>query len=275
MNQGTTSPKRGSTRLGQGSVDDREPQTDQRKGVQSVELAFTILRVLEAADRPLALKDLADRLSMSTSKVHHYLVSLVRSGVLRQRVEGTYDLGPFALQLGLSALKRIDSVERGIEVARALRDETGDAVFVTVWGSHGPTIIRYFEGEQLLSVEVRAGLVLPLVTSATGRVFLTWGNAASIEPILDKEPLAPKLLLDEVIEETLANRLGRVEGAIMPGTAALSAPVFDRDGRLVLALTCLGWLGEIDLSADGEVATTLKRHASALSSALGYSGRQI
>ena len=240
-----------------------------------MDLAFTILHSLEASDRPLALKELTERLGMSAPKVHHYLVSLVRSEVLRQTDDRRYDLGPFALHLGLSALRRLDPVERGIEAARALRDETGDAVFVAIWGSHGPTIIRYFEGGQLVSVEMRAGLVLPLVASATGRVFLTWGNAASIEPVLKKEPLALKVILDDVVEETLAQRLGRADGSMLPKIAALSAPVFDRDGRLALALTCLGWVGEFDLNVEGPVAAALKRHAATLSSALGFAARRV
>jgi len=246
------------------------PSSDSRKGVQSVDLAFAILQSMEEAHGPLALKALAERLGMAAPKVHHYLVSLVRSGVLRQTPEGTYDLGPFALQLGLSALRRLDPVERGTEQARALRDETGEAVFVAVWGSHGPTIIRYFEGFQTVTVEARAGLVLPLATSATGHVFLTWGHAALFQPVLEAEALPPDLSLDRIEKATRAAGLGRVEGALLPRIASLSAPVFDRDGRLTLALTCLGWIGDFDVSLEGKVAATLKRHASDLSSALGF-----
>lgn len=250
------------------------PPSDTRKGVQSVDLAFSILTAMEASHGPLALKELAERLGMAAPKVHHYLVSLVRSGVLRQTPGGTYDLGPFALQLGLSALKRLDPVERGTEQARALRNEIGEAVFVAVWGSHGPTIIRYFEGFQTVTVEARAGLVLPLATSATGHVFLTWGHATLLEPVLEVEALPPDLSLGQIKKETRAAGLGGVEGALLPRIASLSAPVFDQDGRLALALTCLGWIGEFDMSMEGKMAKALKRHACDLSSALGFSKGQ-
>jgi len=46
---------------------------DARKGVQSVEQAFDILRVFEKSDRALAIKDIADALDMQASKIHHYL----------------------------------------------------------------------------------------------------------------------------------------------------------------------------------------------------------
>ena len=246
---------------------------DTRKGVQSVELAFSILRVMEAAERALAVKEIAGRLDMPASKVHHYLVSLVRSGVLCQNSAGTYDLGPFALHLGLSALRRLDPIERGNAAAEALRDETGEAVFIAVWGSHGPTIVRYFEGFRPVTVEIRAGLVLPVLSSATGRVFLAWGHENQLTPVLEREQRAAKSTVKKIRATTKADGIGRVEGDLLPRIAALSAPVFDRDKRLALSLTSLGWIGKFDVSPDGPVAQALLEAARQLSSELGYAAR--
>ena len=38
----------------------------------------------------------------------------------------------------------------------------------------GPTIIRYVEGARMMTVEAPPGLVLPLLTSSTGHVFMAW-----------------------------------------------------------------------------------------------------
>ncbi|WP_282606332.1 IclR family transcriptional regulator [Pelagibius sp. Alg239-R121] len=248
-------------------------ERDTRKGVQSVELAFSILRVMEAAERALAVKEIAGRLEMPPSKVHHYLVSLVRSGVLQQNSAGAYDLGPFALHLGLSALRRLDPIARSNAAAEALRDKTGEAVFVAVWGSHGPTIVRYFEGFQPVTVEVRAGLVLPVVSSATGRVFLAWGHESQLAPILGREQGVSKSEIKKIRAATRADGLGRVEGNLLPRIAALSVPVFDRDKRLALTVTALGWIGEFNVDLDGPVALALQKTARRLSSELGYVAR--
>lgn len=240
-----------------------------RKGVQSVEHAATILQCFTDADRELGVKDLSDAVGMPASKIHHYLVSLVRTGILRQTNSGTYDLGPFALQLGLSSLRRREPVELAVATAKKLRDSSGEATLISVWGSYGATIIRYFEGFQPVTVEVRAGFTLPLSTSATGRVFLSWGKEALLTPVLHREKISKKRL-KQLREETRQCGLGCVDGELLPRIASLSAPVFDEEGNLALAITQLGWSGEFDVSPDGVVATELSRCAAALSVELGY-----
>ena len=240
-----------------------------RKGVQSVEQAFTILSVFEKSDRALAIKDIADAIGMPASKIHHYLVSLVRSDVLRQTGMGMYELGPFALHLGLSAMRKIEPIELAAQAADRLRNETGEAVFVSVWGSFGPTIIRYFEGFQPVTVEVRAGLVLPLATSATGKVFLAWSNRSMLQDTLERESINAKKA-DKIANETLNQGVGVVDGDLLPRIASVSAPVFDKDGRLSLAITMLGWSGDFDASLDGENTKIIRQATSDLSHQLGY-----
>ena len=249
------------------------PPPDTRKGVQSVDHAFTILRVMEASDRPLAVKELSEATGMPPSKVHHYLVSLVRSDVLRQNGNGSYDLGQFALHLGMSALRRLDVIALASRAAETLRDRTGEAVFIAVWGSHGATIVRYFEGFKPVTVEVRAGLVLPVLTSATGRVFLAWGNSGQTETVARNEQATSDKEIEALRERTRSDGLGRVDGDLLPRIASLSAPVFDRDDRLALALTSLGWLEDFDTDPAGETAKVLKDAAVSLSRELGNTTR--
>jgi DNA-binding IclR family transcriptional regulator len=247
------------------SISDANTPTDDRKGVQSVDRAFDILRVFEQSEHPLGVKDIATTTGMTPSQVHHYLVSLTRSGAVAQRPDGRYELGVFTLQLGLSALKRLEPVERAVQAARAFRDATGEATFIALWGSHGATIIRYFEGFQPVTVEIRAGLTMPLVGSATGHVFLTWmSEQATADFIPDGSNI------DDIKEITKAAGLGHVHGALLPRISSLSAPVFDRDGRLAFSMTTLGWIDVFDDNLDGSLANQLKDASKTLSRALGH-----
>lgn len=246
------------------SLDANTP-IDDRKGVQSVDRAFDILRVFEQSELPLGVKDIAARTSMTPSQVHHYLVSLTRSGAIAQRPDGRYELGVFTLQLGLSALKRLEPVERAVQAARAFRDATGEATFIALWGSHGATIIRYFEGFKPVTVEIRAGLTMPLVGSATGHVFLTW---MSEQATADFIPGGSNI--DDIKKITKAAGLGHVHGALLPRISSLSAPVFDRDGRLAFSMTTLGWIDVFDDNLDGALAHQLRDASKTLSTALGH-----
>lgn len=241
---------------------------DNRKGVQSVDRAFEILKAFEQSERPLGVKDIARITGMAPSQVHHYLVSLTRVESIRQRPEGTYELGTFTLQLGLSALRRLEPVECAVQAARAFRDAHGGATFIALWGSHGATIIRYFEGFQPLTVEIRAGLTMPLLNSATGHVFLTWLNESVTSALI---PQHDDLDLERIRAETHAAGLGHVHGALLPRISALSAPVFDADGHLAFSITTLGWIESFDDSLEGPLANKLREASLALSSTLGHS----
>jgi len=252
---------------------------DGRKGIQAVDIAFAILRVLESAATPLSLGEVATRVGHQPSKVHHYMISLIRNGIVAQNSAGHYDLGTFSLQLGLSALSRLDVIEQSTEAITAIRDETGEAAFVAVWGNRGPTIVRYVEGSHPVTVEVRAGLVLPLLTSATGHVFLTWmpeekwSSIARWEQDSGSSVEAQGNIADVIHslrKRTGERRVGTVEGDLLPRIAAMSAPVFGYDGTLVCALTVLGWLGELSLRSSDRVSQKLLATSEALSRALGF-----
>src|SRR3546814_3724508 len=63
----------------------------------------------------------------------------------------------------------------------ALRAETGETAYLTVWGNRGPCIVRRLEGSRETPLSIRVGYVLPLTTSATGRTFL-----AHLPPVLTR-----------------------------------------------------------------------------------------
>ena len=80
--------------------------------IGAIEVGFRLVRVLEAADGPLPLKDLSERAGMPSSKAYAYVASFVHEGLLAQdAVTGRYGLGPFAMSLGVAALRQSDLVE--------------------------------------------------------------------------------------------------------------------------------------------------------------------
>jgi DNA-binding IclR family transcriptional regulator len=88
---------------------------DSKNGVQSLEIGMTILQAISSGHRSMMLKDIAAAADMPASKVHRYVVSLVRSGLVEQDpMTSRYDLGPFALSLGLVAVDRLDRVKLGL-----------------------------------------------------------------------------------------------------------------------------------------------------------------
>jgi DNA-binding IclR family transcriptional regulator len=165
-----------------------EKDEDSRQGIQSIEVGVPLLRVLADHGAPMMLRDLAKAAGMPAAKAHRYLVSFVRTGLVTQdSLSGRYDLGHFALDLGLASLARLDAVRVATPVLDALAEEIGETVALAVWGNMGPTIVRWVESRHPVTVNLRTGAVMPLLHSAIGLCFVTFFDSPLLRRRVDEE----------------------------------------------------------------------------------------
>lgn len=251
-----------------------------RRGIQSIEVGGAILKVLAADARPMALKDLVRATGMPSGNIHPYLVSFSNIGLVSQdRDTGLYQLGPLAIQLGLTCLRSINPVREASVFAEALSAETGLGVAIAAWGNLGPVIVQLIEPRYPMHFNMHTGTVMSLHHTATGRVFSAFLPAAVIARMLHLEPLrlgldiAPPLdqkVIDDLIGEVRARRLARAINHPSPGVSSFSAPVFDYSGNIALALTVVGPAGVVDTSWEGPASRAVSVSAQTLSRRLGY-----
>lgn len=253
----------------------RRPKAQQ--GIQSIEVGARILQALARAPRAQMLRDLAAAAQMPPAKAHRYLVSFARMGLIEQHAEtGLYDLGPFALELGLASLARIQPVTLAGPVLAQLCEEVGQTVAVAVWANHGPTIVRWLGADTPVSASLRVGAVMPLTRSATGQTFLAFQPPQSLAPLLKKElaensrfGLTPTTREDaERLMEEIRRRKYAYTSEFIPGISGIAAPVFDHSGSLALALVALGYTKPFEATLEKNAAALL-RSAAALSERLG------
>lgn len=252
-------------------------------GIQSIEIGVPLLRALAEARTPLTLSALAGAVGMPPSKAHKYLASFIRCGLVTQAAAGgRYDLGPFALDLGLSAMRRIDIMEIAQPVMDDLRDLVGTTVSMAVWANRGATIVRIADTPGIMSLTIRIGTVMPLLTSSFGRCFAAFLPQAMTQEIMqaelaEKDGLARRHGLRTLadVEPLLAgfrtHGMAVAEDLIDPGRVALCAQVFDMNGRMAAAISIIGVQGRLDVSWDGKPAKALLAATKTLSRRLGAS----
>ncbi|AQG97529.1 IclR family transcriptional regulator [Burkholderia sp. KK1] len=245
-----------------------------RSGIQSIEVGFRLLDVLTNEPRAMMLRDLAHRAGMSPAKAHRYLVSFLRLGVASQDpVSGRYELGGFALQMGLARLARVDGVRLARIALADLRDRLDQTVGIAVWGNQGPTVVHWMESSHPAKASLRLGDVMPLLTSATGLLFAAYLPRSKTQPMLDRELAAMKQTIADVeplFAEVREHGAARVEGMLLPTIHAFCTPVFDSTGELALGLIALGHEGTFDTRWGGEIDSALRECARGLSYELGY-----
>jgi DNA-binding IclR family transcriptional regulator len=256
------------------------PIEKNRRGIQSIEIGSNLLLQLARHVRPIALKDLAKAAGMTAGKAHPYMVSFLKVGFVKQTDAGHYELGPLALQLGLSTLQRMDPVKEASQLIEDLARETNQSVAIAVWGNLGPTIVRLEEPIQPLHVNLRTGTVMSLANTATGRLFAAYMPPKTVEGLLGDElsrfghgtgsaAASTREALESLLAETRKHGLSRTRGQPIPGIDALCAPVFDAEGHIVLGILAMGPTATFDSNWDGAVAKALKRCATEVSRRIG------
>ena len=258
------------------------------RGIQSIEVGGRLLLALAHHGQPLALKDLAAAADMSAGKAHPYLVSFIKLGLVERETEGgRYGLGPLALQMGLIGLQQYDPVRLATERIDELARATGHTVAIAVWGHRGPTLVRIAEAPSPVHVSMRHGTVMSIPDTASGRLFAAFGPHEAVQEALDNEarlagaPARPArgrtggrfglgTAFDREIDQVRADGVACIAGVALPGLSAVSAPVFDARGQLVLSLTAIGPSAIFDSAVDGAVAALLKPAAEQLSRRLGW-----
>ena len=253
-----------------------------QRGVQSAEVALGLLRVLVEAGKPMMLRDLAAGARMPPAKAHRYLVSLAREGLVEQEAAGgLYDLGPYALELALACLARIDHVRIASAALHDLSRTLDETAALAVWGNRGPVFVRWEEPSHPVATNVRVGSVIPVLSSASGRVFAAFLPSDLVDPFIAAElkqiarshnARGPRTRAqaEALLAQVRKSGMSRVSGDLLSGVGALSVPVFDHAGRVVLAITALGDERRFDSSPGGKVARALRETATAVSRRLGY-----
>lgn len=259
------------------------PEDSGQRGVQSAEVGGRLLLALANQPGAMTLKDLAAAAGMPPSRAHPYLVSFGKLGLIAQDAAGRYALGAAALQLGLTCLYQLDAMKAAQPVAEELARATGYAVALAVWGNFGATIVRMIDARQPLHVSMRAGTVMSLLGTATGRAFAAVLPQEKLEhamggPLGDPEtkgrPLSPQQREDlrTAIAEVQAHGVARAMGRPMPGVNAFSAAAFDHEGVPALVITSLGHQDHFPAEWDSSAAQAVRAAAGEISKRLGFGG---
>jgi flavin reductase (DIM6/NTAB) family NADH-FMN oxidoreductase RutF/DNA-binding IclR family transcriptional regulator len=187
-----------------------------------------------------------------------------------------HDLGPVAGRGGPN-IARLKPVRLATRALVELSDELDETLGLGVWGNKGPTIVRWEESSEPVSDNLRTGLVLPVLSSATGLAFAAWLPRETTAPFIEAE-LAQGMDLLQVEQELAQARssgmvrlVGTDRFADLYGTSisAASVPVFDHTGAMVLALTAIGSAQRTDLREGSPLVAGLRQCAAALSQRLG------
>lgn len=247
--------------------------------VQTLETGANILRCFAQTAQPWTLSAVASATRMPPGKVHRYLRGFIGAGLIVQDpLTRRYDLGPLCYSLGIAALQRHDLVREASNRLGELCETTGESVSLLVWGDGGPVVIRSEESRQYVALILRVGGTVRLTTSSAGYLFAAFLPAvqtkATIDAELEKSPVVDGKRVSArsfaaAVGEARQCGIARVRNGATPDSMAVSAPLFEADGRIVAVITVAGRTGSMSYERGGLVEQELL----AFVSRLGQTGK--
>lgn len=250
---------------------------DQRKGIQSVEHGSKLLEALVYSRKALPLKAIAAAAGMSASMAHRYLTSFIRAGLVEQDlISGHYDLGALALSLGLAALNRTDCMQIADNEFRQLVERVEIDGHITVWGSYGVTIVRYYNRHAPILSNFRLGDVLPLLDSAAGRIFLTYLSERTTRPVLkaeaskSAESVLPSKEIGAITQFVRKEGYAWIDGQVFHSIRAIAVPIFDLQGEVQAAISLVSNQASL-VQFPNSIVDDLKATGVRISNRLGWS----
>ena len=215
-------------------------------GSQSLERGLDILEMIEAEGAELGVRELARRAELSPTIVQRLISSLAWRGYVEKNSETSrYRLGHRSLSLGASSERAFDyAVTARRELERLAREHQlngfvsvlrgGRAIYVLAIQADGPVAIKVSPGSEMPLHSTSAGKVLlAALPDSEARKLLGGRKLAAITPHTVTDPAALIASLPRVRRQGYAT----VNEENSPGVLSVGAPIRDRSGGVVAALS--------------------------------------
>ncbi|BBZ14644.1 IclR family transcriptional regulator [Mycobacterium branderi] len=203
----------------------------QDSGIGVLDKAVGVLHAI--AESPCGLAELCDRTRLPRATAHRLAVGLEVHRLLARDGEGRWRLGPAIGELAAQATDPL--LTAGAAVLPRLREITGESVQLYRRDGSWRICVAALEPPAGLRDTVPVGARLPMTAGSGAKVLLAYSDAATQQAILPSAKFGERALAE-------VRRRGWAQSAAErePGVASVSAPVRDRRGDVIAAISVSG-----------------------------------
>jgi DNA-binding IclR family transcriptional regulator len=246
--------------------------------LQSVERAISVLEVL-AARGEAGVTEVATEIAVHKSTAFRLLGALEGRGLVEQTGHrGKYRLGFGLIPLAGAVTDRLDVVQQCRAECTRLADELGETVNVAVLRDHFAVNVDQARGPSTVATHNWIGQLTPLHCTSSGKVLLAHLDPARRAELLARAGTPALTPRTETVAQRLDEQLARVRevGYAMAaeeyevGLNAVAAPVFDRSGQVVAAVSVSGPSYRLDDQRIRQVVAPLLAATADISRRMGH-----
>ncbi|MGI8507452.1 MAG: IclR family transcriptional regulator [Solirubrobacteraceae bacterium] len=236
-----------------------------RPGIQTIERAATILRLLSGGSRRLGVAELARELAVPKGTVHGILRTLALVGFVEQHNDsGKYQLSAGLLPLGFSYLEANELRMGALNATHSLAMQSGESVRVGTLHEHQVLVVHHVSRPDDSRRALEVGSLMPAHATALGKALLaphrelvTEFVGADLPRYTPATVTAIRRLLGE-LDDVSERGWGCEVGELVPGIASIAAPIEDRE---LVKIGAIGIEGSIErICQDGSPRAELVAH---------------
>lgn len=191
------------------------------------------LAILEASVEGASLAELVERSELPRATAHRLAQALEVHRMLVRDAQGRWRPGPRLGELANAAPDIL--LNAAAPVLTALRDATGESAQLYLRRADERLCVAAAERASGLRDTVPVGAALPMTAGSAAQILLAWEPPESVLPLLPRARFSARALA-EVRRRGWSASVGERE----PGVASVSAPIRDRGGRVIGAVSVSG-----------------------------------
>jgi IclR family KDG regulon transcriptional repressor len=244
--------------------------------VKPVDKALQVLTTLAENGRELSLKEICARTRLPKTTAFRYLYTLSTHGYVTHDAEADlYRLGPRSWQLGQSAGRYGRLLEVALPLMQQLRDHFDETVNLAVLNQTEIVYLGMVESRRALRMQAQIGSQDPAYSTSLGKAILAHLPTEQQSSHLPAQ-LAPRTgqtltslsALQHELELTRQRGFAVDHGENEEGACCIGAPIFDRHGRVMAAISVAAPASRLPDSAIPTVARAVIETAQTIAAAL-------
>jgi DNA-binding IclR family transcriptional regulator len=203
----------------------------QHSGIGVLDKAVGLLHTI--AESPCGLAELCERTELPRATAYRLAAALEVHRLLARDDEGRWTLGPAVTELAASVNDPL--LAASAAVLPGLRETTGESVQLYRREGTSRVCVAAVEPAAGLRDTVPVGARLPMTAGSGAKVLLAYADATIQKAVLPTAKFTDRALA-EVRRRGWAQSVAERE----PGVASVSAPIRDRTGRVIAAISVSG-----------------------------------
>jgi IclR family acetate operon transcriptional repressor len=251
--------------------------------IVAVERALILLRYITDNEDGLSIREASRNFGYNPATVQKIVNAFKAQGyVVQDEITDRYHLGPEAVQLGLTALSRLDVRRAARPYLEELSRDSGETVFLAIARGNCVVYVDKVVSDQPIRMDAPVGADRPYNCTAVGKVLLAGMTSEEIEGLYDDGAFEKRtqnsiLDADEMhieVEKVREQGWARDREEFDYGASCVAAPIYDHEGQVVAALTVSGPSTRINQDLDRIIDLT-KSRTEEVSKEMGYNEQQV